>query len=263
MPVSSIPQASDFPAELQPVIQLPLGPAAAAATPAAATPALTNVVLFLPGLGDSSANFANFARALNLPDTLAITLQPPFPLPFPVGPGSHWADELLWDQSTGALDFDSPCGKAVDIIVEHVILNPLIRKLKYQPGEIHLFGYGQGGAVALAVPLHPALSAFAALGSVISIGGALALSTPLMSSLAPKNRTPVLLLGGSKGVLASNEQSPVKRTKSFYEYVEYHQWKRADDSTPKTRDEALPMMQFLARRLRSRRGVPDDAVEIS
>jgi hypothetical protein len=71
-----------------------------------------------------------------------------------------------------------------------------------------------------------------------------------------------LLLSGSRSVLASVDSSPLKRIKTVYEYVEYHTWKKSDDSMPKNRDEVLPMMQFWARRLKSRRGVPDDAVEI-
>ncbi|KIV86553.1 hypothetical protein PV11_02156 [Exophiala sideris] len=245
---SSIPSTNDFPTQLKPIIHLPPNN----------TP--TNVILFLPGLGDTATNFQSFPRALNLPDALAITLNPPFPLPFPLGPGDHWSEDLHVDPATGELDQDSPVARAVQIIAHDVIVDVLINKFKYRADHIHLFGFGQGGSVAVSAPLHPSLSSIS-LGSVISIGGYLPQSTATTSST--KNRTPVLLLSGSRSVLASPESSPLKRVKSAYEFVTYHQWKKADDSMPKNRDEVLPMMQFWARRLKSRRGVPDDAVEIS
>ena len=97
----------------------------------------------------------------------------------------------------------------------------------------------------------------------MAIGGTLPLSTPTGSSSTSKNRTPVLILSGAKSPLASVDSSSLKRIKSYYEFVTYHQWKKADDSMPKNRDEVLPMMQFWSQKLKSRRGVPDDAIEIS
>ncbi|EXJ91657.1 hypothetical protein A1O3_00207 [Capronia epimyces CBS 606.96] len=246
----SIPLASDFPASLEPIIHLP------------ANNRSTNVVLFLPGLGDTVANFSSFARALNLPDVLTITLKPPFPLPFPLGPGDQWSEDLQVDASTGALDPDSPLTRAIGLVAKDVIANVLVGKLKYRPDHVHLIGFGQGGSVAVSVPLHSSLASLPPLGSVISIGGVPPITTSLASSTS-RNRTPVLLLSGSKSPLASADSSPLKRVKLAYNFVTYHQWKKTDDSMPKNRDEVLPMMQFWARRLKSRRGVPDDAVEIS
>lgn len=245
-------QPSDFPSSLTPIIHK---------STQAATP--ENVVLFFPGLGDSAANFSNFARALNLPDVVAITLQPTFPLPFPIGPGNHWSEDLQFDQAIGALDPDSPLTFSTNLIANDVISKILIEKCNLRTGQIHLFGFGQGGSLALSIPLHPCLASQSSLGSVISIGGILSVSAPLPASDKAKNRTSILLLGGSKGALAADDQSPIKRIKHVYEFVEYHQWRKNEDSMPKTRDEVLPMMRFLARRLKSRRGVPDDAVEIS
>jgi predicted esterase len=135
----------------------------------------------------------------------------------------------------------------------------LIEKFKYRTNHIHLFGFGQGGSVALSLPLHPSLASLSPLGGVMSIGGGLPVS---LSTPSTKNRTPVSLLSGSKSPLASIDSSPLKRLKAAYEFVEYHRWKKPDDSMPKNRDEVLPMMQFWSRRLKSRRGVPEDAVEI-
>ncbi|KIW99376.1 uncharacterized protein Z518_11364 [Rhinocladiella mackenziei CBS 650.93] len=248
--MSSQPSPNDFPASLSPIIHLPPNNKP------------TNAILFLPGLGDMAANFSSFARALNLPDAMTITLNPPVPLPFPLGPGYQWSEDLQVDSTTGDLDLDSSLTRAVELVAQDVIAKVLIDKLKYRPEQIHLFGFGQGGSVALSVPLHSSLSAQSSLGGIISIGGGLPLSTSLANT-SSKNRTPVLLLSGSKSPLASAESSPLKRVKSTFEFVTYHQWNKAEDSMPQNRNEMLPMMQFWGRRLRSRRGVPDDAVEIS
>ncbi|EXJ70127.1 uncharacterized protein A1O5_07200 [Cladophialophora psammophila CBS 110553] len=250
-PSGASPTASDLPPTLKPIVHLPPDNKP------------TNVIIFLPGLGDTAANFSSLPRALNLPDALTITLNPPFPLPFPLGPGDQWSEDLHVDTATGGLDLDSPLTKSVDLVAQDVILKVLIEKFKYRPDHIHLFGFGQGGSVALTVPLHPLIiSSQPALGGVISVGGALSLSAPLAGTKS-RNKTPVLILSGSKSPHAAVGSSPLSRIKSAYEFVTYHQWKKADDSMPKDRGEVLPMMQFWARRLRSRRGVPDDAIEIT
>ncbi|KAK6369817.1 hypothetical protein LTS17_009267 [Exophiala oligosperma] len=249
-----LPEASDFPTSLNPTIHLPPN----------TTP--TNVILFLPGLGDNASNFFSFPRALNLPDALTITLNPPFPLPVPLDPDgtSHsWSDDLHVDASTGSLDADpdsSPTSRAVDLVARDVIHDTLIAKHGYRPDHIHVFGYGQGGSVALAVPLHASLSSLS-LGGVMAIGGMLPLSLPAPSKTT--NRTPVLLLSGSNSPLAAADSSSLKRVKGVFEFVTYHRWKKAGDTMPKNREEVLPMMQFWARCLKSRRGVPDDAVQVS
>ena len=247
MTLPSVPDVSDFPEDLHPVVHLP------------SNNRPTNVIIFLPGLGDTAINFSGFPKALNLPDAATVTLQPPFPLPFPVGPGFHWSDDLQVDASSGSMDQDSPLQRSTSMIVS-VITEVLIKKHHFSPPAIHLFGFGQGGSLALSVPLHDHISGLQSLGGVISMGGSLPLSTD--HATKEKSRTPVCLLGGSRGVFARAEQSPVKRLRSLYEFVEYHEWKKADDSMPKNRDEVLPMMQFFARRLRDRRGVPDDFVEV-
>lgn len=247
MPSISLPAPSDFLEDLHPVIYLPPNNRP------------TNVILFLPGLGDSSVNFSSLAKALNLPDAVTVTLQAPFPLPFPIGPGFHWSDDLQVDTASGAIDRDSPLTRSTAVIAD-VISEVLVKKYGFAPPQIHLFGYGQGGSVALSVALHDSLSNIASMGGVVSIGGPLPLS--VSHTAKTKSRTPICLLGGRTGSFVRDEQSPVKRLRTLYEFVEYHEWKKNDDSMPKNRDEALPMMQFFARRLRSRRGVPDDAVEV-
>jgi predicted esterase len=250
MTTPSLPVPGDFPSSLEPNIYL------------APNNKPTNIVIFLPGLGDTAGNFASFPRAVNLPDVLAITLNPPMPLPFPLGPGQHWSDDLQVDSGSGAFDPDSPLTKAAELVAQDVIKNVLIDKFKFRADHIHLFGLGQGGSTGLSAGLHPTLSSVS-LGGIVSIGGAIPLSSPTPKTSQRTSKTPVLLLSGSRSPLASVDSSPLKRVKSAYEYVTYHQWKKGDDSMPKNRDEVMPMMQFWARTLKSRRGVPDDAIELT
>ncbi len=50
----------------------------------------TNLLIFLPGLGDTHANFAAFARSLNLPQSACLILQGPMPLPLDDMDGGAW-----------------------------------------------------------------------------------------------------------------------------------------------------------------------------
>lgn len=241
--MAKLPKTADFPAELKPIIHEP------------STGKPVNIILFLTGLGDSSANFSSFARSLNLPDTLAVTLQGAYPLPFPFGPGDQWSEDVQVDTSTGTFDPDSPLHKSTQQLVE--VIENLVSKHGIDTSQIHLLGNGQGGSLALSVAL---AWQKAPLGGLVSVGGALPLSGGLPHGT--KNRAPVLLLGGRDGALFKGGESPVKRIKQAFEFVESHQWKKGDDSMPRNREEALPMMQFLARRLKSRRGVPEGAIEV-
>src|SRR5271156_5777362 len=114
MPTQKLPTASDLPAQLRPVFH--------------SSPRPINIVLFLPGLGDTSSNFSSFARALNLPETMCITLQAPFPLPLPLDPGYHWGDDLLVDQSSGDVELDAGFTKASDLVVNDVLKRVLVKE---------------------------------------------------------------------------------------------------------------------------------------
>ena len=237
MPQRSIPCVSDFPASTRPVL--------------VSTSKPCNVVLFLPGLGDTSENFSRFAQALNLPGTLCLTLQGADDALTGI---TRWSDDLKLDSATGELDLDAGFSSTCRVIGEDVIKKLLIEKCCFSAAEVMIFGSGQGGMAALAV----AKSLGQDIRGVISIGGPLPSSSMLVNG--PKIGTPVLLLGGSKGALTHGSVDETVR--STFEQVNIHLWKKSDDSAPRDRDEALPMMQFFARRLRSHKGVPEGAVEL-
>ena len=93
-------------------------------------------------------------------------------------------------------------------------------------------------------------------GGIVSIGGAL----PTSTSSNGKPKTPVLVCGGSRSSQVT--RSAVDRLKGAFVEVEYVKWDKPDDSMMRNREEMLPVMKFFARRLRSRSGVPDGAVEV-
>lgn len=156
------------------------------------------------------------------------------------------------------MDFDTGFTKSTRLLKDKIIREGLMRKCGYAAREIMLFGYGQGGMAALAVAAALAAEEEEELGGVVSIGGPLALS---VSAVSPgKAKTPVLVLGGSSTSLLTS--SAVTRLKGVFETVEYRPWKKSGDGMPANREEMLPIMQFFARRLRSRRGVPVGSVEV-
>lgn len=242
------PSQADFPPNLPITITLPPTPTSGPSP---------NILLLLHGLGDSATGFTPFGRALHLPETTVLTIQAPFPLPFDLG-GFHWGDDVSFDSSTGSLDMDASFTKSIPIIAT-LIQDSLITKCGYRPREILVLGFGQGGmaALSLARELTTKDVSKEALAGVISIGAPYPLSG-LRSGT--KNRSPVLLVSGRDSGVVSD--SAVKRTKEVFEFVEVSRYARKGDGMPSNRDEMLPVMQFFARRLRSRQGVPEGSVEL-
>ncbi|OJJ48408.1 hypothetical protein ASPZODRAFT_63002 [Penicilliopsis zonata CBS 506.65] len=232
-----------------------------------------NILLLLHGLGDTAAGFTAFARALQLPETTIVTLQAPTPLPFDLG-GFHWGDDVSFDSASGGLDMDAGFTRSTRILVSNIIRDTLLAKCGYQLREILLLGFGQGGMAALMAAREldktskiaevdessssSSTELTGSLSGVISIGAPYPLSA---STLGSKNRTPVLLVGGRESTAVTD--TAVQRTKEAFEFVELHRYARRGDGMPRNRDEMMPVMQFFARRLRSRQGVPAGSIEIT
>lgn len=240
-----LPTAEDFPSNIVLAIVPP---------PNDKPPA--NVLLLLHGLGDTDAPFTGLARQLNLPETACISIQGPTPLPFGLG-GYHWGDDILLDQASGKMDFDTGFTRATEMLKSKVITDSLINKCGYTPRQILFFGYGQGGMAALAVAK---LLDADELGGLVSVGGPLPVSAKLQT-MQNKAKTPLLVAGGSSQSLVTS--LAVKTLKETFEAVQIVQWNRPGDGMPNDRSEMLPIMGFFARRLRSAAGVPSGAVELT
>jgi predicted esterase len=210
----------------------------------------------LHGLGDTNASFTKLGQQLNLPETACIALQAPHGLLFNIG-GYNWGDDLVVDQSTGELDMDTGFKAATRLILDRVIRECIIGKCGYKAREIMVFGFAQGGMAGLQAAAELEGSE---LGGVVSVGGGLSLSLPL-KALDKKSKTPVLICRASQGSKVTD--SAVLKLKDAFEHVEVKDWKRNGDGMMSNREEMMPIMQFFARRLLSRRGVPAGSVELS
>ncbi|KAK3714805.1 hypothetical protein LTR37_007540 [Vermiconidia calcicola] len=243
-----LPTDADFPGKVKlSIVPPPAGDSA------------TNVLVLLHGLGDNHESFTNLGKQMKLPETVCISIQGPQNL-LGLG-GFHWGDDIIFDSTSGGLDADSGFNQTTELL-KIIVKETLVGKCEYTLREIVFFGFGQGGMVALntAVSLHQAAADASSgeLGGIISICGALPSEAP--ASLAPKCKTPVLVCAGSQQ--SSVTPSSEDKLKHVFEFVETKRYRKHGDSMPSNRDEMMPIMQFLSRRLRSTKGVPAGGVEI-
>jgi predicted esterase len=210
----------------------------------------------LHGLGDTNASFTKLGQQLNLPETACIAVQAPNALILDVG-GYQWGDDLVMDQSNGELDMDTGFKAATRLILDRVIREGLINKCGYKAREIMIFGFAQGGMAGL-----QAAAEFegSELGGVVSIGSGVSQSLPL-KALDKKSKTPVLVCRATRNSKVTD--SAVSKLKDVFDHVEVKDWKRNGDGMMSNREEMMPIMQFFARRLLSRRGVPSSSVELT
>ncbi|KAJ5134553.1 hypothetical protein N7526_005918 [Penicillium atrosanguineum] len=197
--------------------------------------------------------------------TLTVTLPPSgsspapnykglHPSPLDLG-GFHWGDDVAFDTSSGGLDMDAGLTRSTAVLANDVVRDTLIKKCGYLLREIMIFGFGQGGMAALTAARELGQGDNGGpLSGVISVGAPYPLSG---QKWGPKNRTPVLLVAGRDSLVVSD--AAVRRTKEVFEFVELSRYPRKGDSMPSNRNEMMPVMQFFARRLRSRQGVPEAA----
>ncbi|KAL7650050.1 hypothetical protein ACMYSQ_011859 [Aspergillus niger] len=258
------PTHSHFPSHLTLTIT---PPSLSSSTTSQSSP---NILLLLHGIGDTSQNLSTLARALNLPETTILTLQAPTPLPFDLG-GFHWGDDITFSPA-GDLDMDAGFSRSTETIIQEVIVDTLLKKCGYRGRDIIVFGIGQGGMVGLEVARHfkdfseGGKDGDRELGGVVSIGAPVGLSGKAPASGIGKSRTPVLVVagkedGGERSTAVS--AAGVRRTKEWFEFVEVSRYKRRGDGMPRNADEMRPVMEFLARRLRSYKGVPEGSIELS
>ncbi|KAF2754061.1 alpha/beta-hydrolase [Pseudovirgaria hyperparasitica] len=230
-------------------------PIAFSITPPSSSQQPINVLILLHGLGDTHVPFTNLGRQMNLPETVCISIRAPKPLPFDLG-GFHWGDDLYFEPSSDAMNKDTGFRASAKLIIEEVVQRALIEGCGYEYRDILFFGYSQGGMAALQVG---AELQDEELGGIVCIAGWLPDSAPMLP-IDKKSRTPVLLC---KAAISSEvPASALARLKDTYQYSEVKEWKRNADGMPRNREEMLPIMQFLARRLRSRKGVLEGAIEL-
>lgn len=264
-PRTRIPTAEDF-KSLEPALTVSL----VFPSPPEST---TAILILFHGLGDSDGPFAGFARSIALPGVLGISVRGTSPLPpmmlgepLDAGPTSHfhWGDDLTLAPGTGELDPDPGFDKAARLVLDRLVQGTLVEKCGWERSDVLLFGFGQGGSLALGlastIRVGPRVeevrdesgAAPPAPGSfkgVVSIGGPLPPSMIPSLSAREKARTPVLVCHGSRSEVV--DEDAVDLIQREFASVKVVKWKRGDDGMPQDRDEVLPMMQFFADRLSS------------
>ncbi|KAI2641903.1 alpha/beta-hydrolase [Hypomontagnella submonticulosa] len=231
----------------------------------------TAILILFHGLGDSDAPFATFAKNLNLPGVLAISVRGVSPLPPALlglpdpqvaGPTKHfhWGDDLTLSPSTGDLDPDPGFSKAEQLVLGKLIRETLIEKCGWETNDILLFGFGQGGSLALGLSsrirqtervvdvTEGDIATGTAFKGAVSIGGPLPASMVPTVTAREKSRTPILVCHGRSSEALDEEA--IDLLKMEFLDVREIKWKKNDDGMPKNREEMLPIMQFFAERLR-------------
>jgi predicted esterase len=165
--------------------------------------------------------------------------------------GFHWGDDVLFDESTGGLEFDAGFTKGLERLRD--VVGVLVGTCGYKEREVVFYGFGQGAMLALLFVQHEKDKEY---GGVVSIGGKL----PASLKGAGKARTPVLVCGGSRSKEVT--KTAVVELREKFGEAEYVKWDRGEDGMPRNKEEMFPVMKFFARRLRSRAGVPEGAVEV-
>ncbi|KAJ9134709.1 Phospholipase/Carboxylesterase superfamily protein [Coniochaeta hoffmannii] len=231
----------------------------------------TAILILFHGLGDDHPAFQSFAKSLNLPGVLGISVRGTSALPAALlglteeeamAPPSHfhWGDDLTLDQRTGEVDADPGFEKAAGAVLERLIGETLIGKCGWRLDDILLFGYGQGGSLALGLASRVRMGNLVAevkdgevvygkeFKGVVSVGGPLPMSMIPTVSTREKSKTPVLVCCGSRSTAVDEDATELLRKE--FEDVKVVVWKKPDDSPPGNREEVLPMMEFFAERLR-------------
>ena len=110
------------------------------------------MLILLHGLGDGHDAFATLGRQMNLPETACVSVRGPKALLDLEG--AHWGDDIIFDSTTGGLDADSGLKESTELL-KILIKESLVDKCGYAPRDVVLFGFGQGGMVALSAARKP------------------------------------------------------------------------------------------------------------
>ncbi|KAG8712396.1 hypothetical protein FRC11_000258 [Ceratobasidium sp. 423] len=148
-----------------------------------------NLLVVLHGLGDTMAPFVRMAKQLKLAQTATLVLQAPELVPF-LEEGEEMYQWYTSFTSLGELIERPNPIPAVEKV--HRIIEYLKQECQWPTTRIHLFGFAQGGSVAL----ESALRFGGGVKSVVSVGGGLVESP---TRAGPGSATRVLYVGPSAG----------------------------------------------------------------
>lgn len=136
----------------------------------------------------------------------------------------------------------------MDTLIKGVLLD----KCGWEMNDVMLFGFGQGGSLALGMAAGLAADRVVDVSAgekegrtfkgVVSIGGGVPMSV-VSTRARVKSDTYVLV--------AQVDREVEDQVKSVFVNTQIVRWKRAGVSMPRDRDEVFPLMKFFADRLKS------------
>lgn len=149
------------------------------------------------------------------------------------------------DARSGAVDPDPGFERAARLVADVLVADVLVGRCGWDPADVLLFGFGQGGSLALglAARLGRRAGDDAAFKAVVSIGGPLPPSMVSTESAHQKSATSVLV--------CQLDEDQVDAIGAEFNDVTAVRWKRSDVAMPRDRDEAYPIIKFFANRLKS------------
>ncbi|GMK53741.1 hypothetical protein CspeluHIS016_0103270 [Cutaneotrichosporon spelunceum] len=204
-----------------------------------------NLLIMFHGMGDTKAAFAGLGRQLSLPATAVLSLQAPLAIPLMDPPAWTWFN--AFDPLFNPLPNPDPSPTLQPL---RALLSKLVA-LGWALEDIHLFGWQQGGTMALELALSVAREGVSVagggnrnrLGSVVSVCGKLE-SFPSTSVHAA---TPALWFTRSTGAAAQKMETALRRAFTTLEVV---RGSGTGSDMPRSRGEWEGIMRFWGQVLR-------------
>eukprot|EP00466_Bigelowiella_natans_P007677 jgi/Bigna1/71301/fgenesh1_pg.15_\ len=149
---------------------------------------LSNILILLPGLGDTAAPYRKFAASMELPQTGCVSLRPPLPIPLDMG--YQWFESFEPDMNLiqpkkGEKRRIRSLQKSRSIL--HDAIGAIRATFNLPLSRIFLFGFSQGGIVCVDTALNPPLGTYyddntlnVQRGLSGRIGGVIAVSSSLL-----------------------------------------------------------------------------------
>ncbi|KAF9494339.1 hypothetical protein BDN71DRAFT_1375415, partial [Pleurotus eryngii] len=226
-----------------------------------------NLLIFLHGLGDTHIPFAKLGRQLKLPQTAILSIRAPEKIPFLYEEAYQWYTSF---DGLGEL-IERPDPTSAMILLSAVIRH-FVRDCEWTMNRIHLFGFGQGGSVAVQYAIHnwndlllqqqtaeskPAVNGSpVAIISSSSLASVVSVSGPLLSypTLSQKCSTPVAISYRLPPAEEALTQSQLTEFKKAFTRVEEVKLLDKRVGMPASRGEWEGIMKFWSDVLEQRRG---------
>lgn len=218
-----------------------------------------NLLILLHGLGDTHTSFANLGKQLKLPQTATLAIRAPEKIPYLYEEAFQWYESF--DPLGDLLPNPNPT-PALDLLAK--IFNHLTNDCRWPPARIHVFGFAQGGSVAVEFALlrwrqqlqrNPD-SFTSPLGSVVSVCG------PLLSYPTPVSPCPVPLLLFHRLPPAESALSISDKTAFRRGFESFQEVQMSGEGMPRSRAEWEHIMRFWSERLDRRRASMDGLYQV-